>query len=510
MTGSDEVLDHEKQARSGRGLGLATRVQVTAHQFMARRASLAMTRRSVRMETEPGRRQTMAIGASITATVVICAGALFWSFIKPAGSAGNDTILADQNSGELYVRVGDTLHPALNLGSARLIAGSADNPKRVRRSEIEKYRRGPEVGIPGVPSHLETVTPATSTWLVCDTVTKAHGKHAPEPVTTTVINGRPDLDERRRVLGPNQGVLLSHDGATWLIRDGRRSRVDVAQRPVLLALGLPANSLTTARPMSRALFDAIPVGPPLAVPAIPGAGGDPRFPGAPGKVGTVVSTPQVGGQTQYLVVLADGLQTVSPVAAQALHNAGGRGAAIPVVAGPTLADMPVVSWLDLSMFPDEPLEIVDTQQNPSTCWMWQRHVGEPLASTSMVSGSLLPIPQADLGKIVEFVKPDKTAVEADRVFFGPDYTNFVVSTGNAPGSATQEALWFIRETGVRYGIDRDPDTQQALGLAGQPGPAPWAALRLLAAGPALSRADALLRHDSLPVNLSPGKLEPQR
>ena len=37
---------------------------------------------------------------------------------------------------------------------------------------------------------------------------------------------------------------------------------------------------------------------------IPAAGSPARFAGAPGPVGTVVSTPQVGGQTAYSVVLS--------------------------------------------------------------------------------------------------------------------------------------------------------------------------------------------------------------
>jgi hypothetical protein len=120
--GLDE-RDHRRKA----GLGYATRVQVTAHQFNSRRAALGLTLRRVRMESEPGRRQSMAILASITLTAVICLGALFWSFLRPAGSVGEAAIIADQSTGALYVRVDDTLYPALNLASARLIAGSAEN-----------------------------------------------------------------------------------------------------------------------------------------------------------------------------------------------------------------------------------------------------------------------------------------------------------------------------------------------------------------------------------------------
>ena len=128
--------------RLGRGLGYATRVQVSAHQFMARRTALAMTRRQTRMESEPGRREWMAMLAGLATVLVICVGALFWSVIRPAGSAGSATIIADQDSDALYVRVGDRLYPVLNLASARLIAGEPQNPVRVRRQRNRRDAQG--------------------------------------------------------------------------------------------------------------------------------------------------------------------------------------------------------------------------------------------------------------------------------------------------------------------------------------------------------------------------------
>lgn len=496
----------DQRRKSGRGLGYATRVQVTAHQFNARRAALGLTLRRVRMESEPGRRQSMAILASITLTAVICLGALFWSFLRPAGSVGEAAIIADQTSGALYVRVGDTLYPALNLASARLIAGAPDNPVRVRRSEIDSRPRGAMVGIPGAPSDLTATAPLRSSWLVCDSVTKAFGAGAPEPVTVTVIDGAPDLSERRRVLDKSDAVLLRYRDDVWLIRDGRRSKIDPSQRPVLLALGVPGDAITTARPMSRALFDAVPVGAALTVPAIPNAGAPAHFPNAPGPVGTVVSTPQVGGTTTYSVVLTDGVQQVSGVVAQILQNAG-SGAPMPLVAGPALAGMPSVTTLDTSAYPDEPLHLTDTQSSPSTCWWWQRADGEPKASSSVISGPTLPVPADKAGQVVPMVKADKTGGQADRVFFGPDHANYVISTGNDPAAATAEALWWVSESGVRFGVGRDQETLRALGFGTPPRPAPWAVLQLLADGPMLSRADALVRHDTLPVDLNVGKLE---
>ena len=494
--------------RLGRGLGYATRVQVTAHQFMARRAALGLTRRQVRMEAEPGRREWMAVLAGLSIVVVLCMGALFWSFIRPAGSVGGSKIIADQDTGDLYVNVGDVLYPALNLSSARLIAGQPANPVRVRRSEIDSRPHGVMVGIPGAPWAMNATSPLGSSWLVCDAVTKAFGAGAPEPVTVTVIDGQPDLSDRRRVLDKSDGVLLRFGQDVWLIRDGRRSLVDASQRPVLLALGVTAEDLTSARPMSQALLNAIPVAPPLTVPNIPGLGNPAPFPGAPGPVGTVVSTPQVDSNTTYSVVLLSGMQTISPIVAQILQNAGGNTTGtIPVIAGSKLSDLPSVNRIDTSIYPDEPLKVVDTQANPATCWWSEKGGGENRAVTSVVSGATIPVPAERSNEIVKLVQSDSTGGQADQVFFGPDYANFVVSTGNGPTASTTESVWWLSQFGIRYGISRDKETLDALGMGTPPTPAPWAVLRLFPAGPTLSKADALLRHNTLLPDPNPGELE---
>jgi type VII secretion protein EccB len=292
-----------------------------------------------------------------------------------------------------------------------------------------------------------------------------------------------------------------------VIRQGRRSRIDSMNRAVLLPLGLTPENVTLARPMSRALFDALPVGPELSVPKVPGAGLPAGFPGAPGPVGTVIVTPQISGPQQYSLVLSDGVQTVNPVVAQILQNAGTSVGNAPVVVAPaSLAKMPVVNGLDLSAYPDGPLSPVDLKENPATCWWWQKTGGEERARVQVVSGPTIPVSSSGAEQVVSLVKADSSGREADRVYFGPDYGNWVVVTGNDPGSSTSESLWWLSSSGVRFGVDNTRDARAALGLTSQPGPAPWVALRLLAPGPALSRADALVRHDTLPTDMSPAEL----
>lgn len=495
------------QRGSGYGLGLSTRTQVTGYQFLARRTAMALTRWRVRMEIEPGRRQTLAVVASVSAAAVICLGALLWSFINPSGQMNESPIIADRDSGALYVRVGDTLYPALNLASARLITGRPDNPHKVRSGQIAEQPHGPLVGIPGAPSEFSPTSPASSSWLICDTVTRVSGAGAPSPVTLTVIDGTPDLSGRRHVLSGPDAVVLRYVKDTYVIREGRRSRIDASNRAVLLPLGLTPEDVSQAAPMSRALYDALPVGPELMVPRVPDAGQPARFPSAPGPVGAVIVTPQISGPQQYSVVLPDGVQTVTAVVAQILQNAGTPAGNAPVVVAPAkLAKMPVVNGLDLSAYPDGPLNVVDIRENPATCWWWEKTTGEDRARIKVVSGPTIPVAAGSTDKVVSLVKADDSGREADRVYFGPGYANFVTVTGNDPGSVTAESLWWLSNSGVRFGVDNTRDARTALGLTGQPSPAPWVALRLLAPGPTLSRVDALVRHDTLPADTKPAEL----
>ncbi|MCV7118360.1 type VII secretion protein EccB [Mycobacterium nebraskense] len=471
------------QRGSGYGLGLSTRTQVTGYQFLARRTAMALTRWRVRMEVEPGRRQTLAVVASVSAALVICLGALLYSFLSPAGQVGDSPIIADRDSGALYVRVGDKLYPALNLASARLITGRPDNPHLVKSNQIANLPRGPMVGIPGAPSNFHPASPSTSSWLVCDTVATSTGVSAPSGVTVTVIDGNPDLSNHRRVLTGSDAVVLSYGGDAWVIRQ-------VGQ----------------AKPMSRALFDALPVGPELTVPQVQNAGAGASFPNAPGPIGTVIVTPQISGPQQYSLVLADGVQTLPPLVAQILQNAG-PGNTKPVTVEPSaLAKMPVVNKLDLSSYPDAPLNVADIRENPATCWWWQKTSGENRARIQVVSGATIPVAAKDENKVVSLVKADTTGREADQVYFGPDYGNFVAVTGNDPGAKTTESLWWLTDAGARFGVDDTREVREALGLKTKPSLAPWVALRLLPQGPTLSRADALVEHDTLPMDMSPAEL----
>ena len=109
-------------------LNLTSRLQVTAHYFWNRRNAAALSHHGVRLEYDPEQRRSAALILGFTFTLLAVALMFILSWFKPAGQVGQSAILADRDTGAVYVLVDGRLHPALNLASARLIAGQANNP----------------------------------------------------------------------------------------------------------------------------------------------------------------------------------------------------------------------------------------------------------------------------------------------------------------------------------------------------------------------------------------------
>ncbi len=93
---------------------------------------------------------------------------------------------------------------------------------------------------------------------------------------------------------------------------------------------------------------------------------------------------------------------------------------------------------------------------------------------------------------------DPDSVEAQQTLMLPGAANFVATTSAALASDTRESLYWVSPQGVRFGIDWDRNTLQALGIdPNRAVQAPWPIIRTFAAGPAISRANALLARDAI-------------
>ncbi|MHC9295442.1 type VII secretion protein EccB [Mycobacterium sp. LTG2003] len=521
-----EIDGPEKRRRNG--FRLTARYQVSGWRFLYRRLQHALVRRDTRMIDDPQRFQASPLALGLILAVVVGVGALVWGLISPAGLVDNAQIVADKDSGALYVRVGDRLDPVTNLTSARLIAGGPHNPVRARDTEIAKFPRGSLVGIVGAPVDIRDSDDPLSVWTVCDTT--ATGAAVPldpvsglpssalSPVTTTVIGGALDHDQNTSALGGARARLVGYRSQTWLVYarpDGIvvRAAVDPTDGVVADALGLRTDD--SVLPISPGLFNALPAEPPLIVPVIADSGTVPKFESSRRlEVGTILKVSELSGDSTYYVVLSDGVQQVGMAAATMIRAANRQATTEPAEIGPDeLADYPKSRQLSVDYYPAAPVQLESATHNPVTCWSWRHHREEPTASTEVLTGRSLPLaPERQAAMVPLVTAAYSQGSTADRISMPPTTGRFVQVTGSAPDSRNQEGYFWLSDNGVRFGLDTSgtegEKTLPALGLH-YPARAPWVVVTLFAAGPTLSQRDALIRHDGVPPDQFVAGIDPE-
>ncbi|KEP38781.1 type VII secretion protein EccB [Mycobacterium kansasii] len=475
-------------------LKLASKTQVSGHFFVRRRLAFALLRRSVSMEVNPARWHRTLLMLSAVLGVVLVVGAFVYGWFRPAGVIDDSSkIVADRSSGALFVVVDKRLYPALNLVSAQLIAGSPQRPTFVSPGEIAKWPKGPTVGIAGAPIETPVVlSPQVSRWAVCDTAATTVGG---SPLVTG-IDGQLVVGDVSAELGAGEALLLSYDGQVYVVTNGVRMPVDLSQTAVAGPLGITPGAAVPG--MSQALFDALPAGGPLVVPAVPGEGTAPTVDVGPGVVvGAVVASRDVAAQSdRFYVVLSDGVEEISPVVASMLRQHDSFGLTTPPQVSPDrLAHVPVRHVLNVDYYPRSPVRVIDAASRPVTCVSWQWGLSERQARLVVVSGRALPVRPDQLAKLVPLVGGGNAGVQADQVLVGDGASTFVTTTGQALDSPARETMWLISSTGSRYGVPFDDASVQALGLVlSQVRPAAWSMLQVWPRGPELSRAAALTVH----------------
>lgn len=488
-------------------MNLSNRDQNSGYLFYNRRLRAAITRFSVRMKHDD-RKQQAALTLSAVFVVLACGWMALLGVMKPAGLTGASPIVGNRDTGALYAKVDGRLHPALNLTSARLVTGTPAAPAWVKAGEIAKFPTGPLVGIPGIPDDVAASGNPVSAWAVCDTAAKAGRGGRP---TVTAIAGQFGQAGRAEPMRDGQAVLATHRNASYLIWNGKRSRIDPLDRAVTFNLGLDTATIHPVE-ISAALFDAMPAAEPLVVPPVPEAGSPSRL--LPGSVvGRVLQTRDANGTVNgFYVLLPNGIQKITPFVADLLRTADSHGTAVPQLIAPdTLVRIPEVEVLNVDFYPTGKLSFVDTAASPVTCVSWTKGGTDPQAAVGLFTGRGLPTPAEMDGRIVNLVRDSRgpDSVEAQQTLVLPGAANFVASTGGGLTADSRESLFWVSPQGVRYGIERDPATLTALGLEPDRAvQAPWPILRTFAAGPAINRVDALLARDAI-APAGPGHLLPE-
>lgn len=448
-----------------------TQLQVSGYRFMLRRTEHALVRADIRMLDDPLRAQSLAFVAGAVLAAIAVTGCAVLAVLRPAGQLGSAPIVMERDSGALHVRIGDTLHPVLNLASARLVARSPADPQPVSADVLAGAERGPLVGIPGAPTLLGRPLPTEqSTWTICD------------GPTTTVQVGAPVDGEQ---LTADRGVLVRSAAGvgSYLLYDGARAAVDLRDTAVVRALRVDDQ---VPQAVSDALLDAIPERPELTAPHIPAAGAPGPAPLSDVPVGSVVRLVRADAP-EYYVVLTDGVQRVGRLAADLIRFTSAQPLReIATVSAEAIAALPVVDDLRVTTFPDR----IETTSGPVLCAQWSDAGGQP-KTTVLVRDSM------PTGDDVVLAQADGAGPRVDAVGLPGGRYAYVRATGLTGDGGVAGSLFLVSDAGVVFGV-HDEQAAAWLGMPEVALAAPWPVLARLPHGPELSAHAASISRDSVP------------
>jgi type VII secretion protein EccB len=426
-----------------------------------------LLRRDIGTVNEPLRTRTASLTVGCALACVVLAGCAFLALLRPQPSLDRAQIVMGQESGALYVRVGDTWHPVLNLASARLIVASDVDPQPVRDADLSRTKRGPLLGIPGAPQFLgRPLSGDESAWTICDTGNDA---------ATTVVVG-PTAGASLRRVESGQAILVAPGSGSpaYLLYNGRRAVVDLADPGVVRALRLEGRAPVI---VAQSLLNAVPEAPPITAPRIHGAGVRPAVGPAGFPVGSVVRITRGDGD-EYYVVLVTGVQRISPFVADLLRFSDSQGSANVIAVAPdVIRGAPVVNALPVTTFPDRAPTPADGGDTFCVTWPSGR-----ARQAGFLTGSGLPVPDGQTP--VRLAQADGSGPALDAVYLPPGRSAYLHAGGR----------YLVIDTGVRFAV-HDDDAAHALGLPAATGSAPWPVLAALPSGPELSRQDASVARD---------------
>jgi type VII secretion protein EccB len=454
-----------------------TGLQVSGHRFLARRMEHALVRGDPRMLDDPLRAQSVSLVAGAVLAVIAVAVSALLAVVRPGGSLGDAPLVVVRESGAMYVRVDDVLHPVFNLASARLILGAAAEPRIVSQRAIDGSALGPQVGIPGAPSQISPpLDVGEAGWTVCD-----------DARTGTSVSVGPSA----AALEPGASVLVTPRGEsaalTYLLHGGWRSRVDLRHPAVVRALRLDG---VLPQAVSPALLAAVPEAPAIAPPRIPalGSAGPPPLHDHP--VGTVVQARGAGGATDHYVVLSDGLQRIGEVAADLIRFTDRRvGEELPTVPADVVGTLPVVDTLPVATFPS----VGGVTTDVVVCARWDGSSGRSGSHTTVLTAvATTPLPHP-----VALAQADADGPAVDTVSVPAGRSVFVRSVSLTGSGHSAGSLFLVTDAGVLFGV-RDEETARTLGISTPAVPAPWPVLATLPRGPELSGPAASVVRDGTP------------
>ncbi|HEX3591987.1 MAG TPA: type VII secretion protein EccB [Pseudonocardiaceae bacterium] len=502
-----------------------TKSQVQAYRFVLRRMESALVRRDPVMLHDPMRshKRSTVVGAILG--VVGLVGFLLFGVLKPAPTVPPSGIVIAQPSGQVYV-VSQNPHeliPVFNVASGRLLlaaqqqqqqnqqgqsaAGSTGGqsaptvvtPVTVDDDELTKIPIGVMTGIPDGPTVLPAPNRAPTTWAVCDSINR--DLQAPDPTThaaprTAVLVGENDIGAN---LTTSQALLVSSDGGNTLYLvyglkgtvnsrndSAVRAQIDASDTHVLTAFGI--TNRDSYRVVSPAVLNAIPSVAEIEDPATGLGNGTvpPQLANLQLTMGESISVQQVGGSTNYYIVVPGGIEQVTNATAQIARFENSNGlSAIKAVPPQAIVDVNQVQYGDkggltvnTTNYPTVVPTIIGAAAKPVMCLGWSADYSDPaqpLAKTRVTVATNLRLPadpnnpsgQMSMAQIGE----GTSTGQVNAFFMNPTLGGVVVRAATNAGEFGSGQIDIVDPRGVVFSVP-DLYTAQVLGVADARGVVP--------------------------------------
>ncbi|MFE5767049.1 type VII secretion protein EccB [Streptomyces sp. NPDC056485] len=464
------------------------RDQVHAHMFLMGRLTSGMLRADPDSPESPQGRTNRGIAIGVIVAVLVSAGAFVFGLLAPGTKdswRSSGALIVEKETGSRYLYVNGRLRPVRNYASARLLLGTKLKTTTVGSASLKDTPHGASAGIQGAPDGLPSARNLSKApWQVCSST----GPEGQGPVSTLAVAAEPTGTP----LGERQGLLATGpDGTPYVLWSGMRLRLD-AQRGAREALGYGS-----AAPLkvSAALLGALPAGPDLTPPEVPGRGSaGPQLGGRATRIGQLFQVSVMGADAPRTYLLRqEGLRPVSATtAALMLGDPQTREKAYagesPAVAelgadalrGRLAPDDP--AGKDAERLPQSPPQLMDVPKGSSPCVRITPAGAD--AKGTRISMALVDSPA--LGPVAE--SSDAVAAPCtpiDRVTVPPG-GGVLVQALSASGAQVGGTLYLVTGTGLKYRIVSTKaaealgyDTASAQGLPSQ-------FLGMLPSGPDLS------------------------
>jgi type VII secretion protein EccB len=417
--------------------------QLHSYQYSLQRVVAALVTHDPDPHRSPMRRAGTTALVSLLIAAVAVGGVAVYGVLTGSGATkpdSSDNVYVEKGTGARFVLGADSkLHPVLNYSSALLLAtGQAPGVVSTSAKQLAKVALGATLGIPGAPDSLpDSGSLLKSAWSVCNTYAGQDGS----PISTLLVGD--DVDKNGVEASVAHQALLATDpaGAIYLVYENRRFLIPADQlRDTLRVLNMSAQAPWKA---STAWLNAVPLGPDLIPPTIPGFGQQSGIDDL--RVGQLLSNadPAGGVASAFSVVLADGISAVTPMQALLLRTVPGVGA-------------PVAKGLDLDHLSNSKTTISDSgtadplpQTVPAsavtpTVACISRH-GDGTHDAIWINSSVPPA-VAVSGATVP------GGVQVDRVYVARGAGAVVSSSPSPSAPAGAGTITLVTDTGLRYAV----------------------------------------------------------